>query len=400
MKKKCIDIIRSKKEQTGRLLLRTAGIVLLAGLVMPALPVYADADHSEVARGAATVAAEEVESYGMLPVYGRDIADGTYEITVRSSSRFFRVLSAELTVNGDDMEARMTLSSGSYLLLFMGSGDEAAAAPFEDYLQVGKDDEGWHIVTVPVKALNTGIDCAAYSKRKKKWYNRQILFEAASLPEEALQVELPDYELIGEALDVYAEQAGTTAEELTGQRDAEDPGNAAGTEGTAGILTEKDSDETVFSGPEGMEIDLPDGEYSIEVTLVGGSGRASVSSPTLLIIKDGRAYARLLWSSSYYDYMFVGGEKYLNEAQEGASASFTIPVYVMDSEMPVIADSTAMGDPVAVDYDLTFYRDSIGEKGRIPQEAARSVLIVAVIVIVGGFLLDRLVRWIRKRNVS
>ena len=388
--------IELKKEKTSGFPARTAGIILLACLLAPALPVRADAEHSEVARGAATVAAEEVEEYGMLPVYGRDIEDGTYEITVRSSSRFFRILSAELTVTGDDMEARLTLSSGSYLLLYMGSGDEAAAAPFEDYLQVEKDD-GWHIVTVPVRALNTGIDCAAYSKRKKKWYNRQILFEAASLPKEALQVELPDYELIGEAVEAYAEQAGTTAEELTGQMEAEDSGSAS----AAGAETaqEEASEETLFSGPEGMEIDLPDGEYSIDVTLVGGSGRASVSSPTMLIVKDGCAYARLLWSSSYYDYMFVGGEKYLNEAQEGASASFTIPVYVMDTEMPVIADSTAMGDPVAVDYDLTFYRDSIGEKGRIPQEAARSVLIVAVIVIVGGFLLDRLIRWIRKRSV-
>jgi len=374
------------------LLMRTAGIALLLSLLLPAVLVCADPEHNEVASGAATVAAEEVEDYGMLPVYGRDIEDGTYEISVRSSSRFFRVLSAELTVDGDDMEARLTLSSGSYLLLYMGSGEEAAAAPFEDYLQVGKDDDGWHIVTVPVKALNIGIDCAAYSKRKKKWYNRQILFEAASLPEEALHVELPDYELIGEALEVYAEQSGIDPEELT-EQEAEE-----GTESGSGTLAEEGSEESLFSGPEGMEIDLPDGEYSIEVTLVGGSGRASVSSPTLLIVKDGRAYARLLWSSSYYDYMFVGGEKYLNEAQEGASASFTIPVYVMDTEMPVIADSTAMGDPVAVDYDLTFYRDSIGEKGRIPQEAARSVLIVAVIVIVGGFLLDRLIRWIRKRS--
>ena len=389
--------IELKKEKTSGFPARTAGIILLACLLAPALPVRADAEHSEVARGAATVAAEEVEEYGMLPVYGRDIEDGTYEITVRSSSRFFRILSAELTVTGDDMEARLTLSSGSYLLLYMGSGDEAAAAPFEDYLQVEKDD-GWHIVTVPVRALNTGIDCAAYSKRKKKWYNRQILFEAASLPKEALQVELPDYELIGEAVGAYAEQAGTTAEELTGQMEAEDSGSAS----AAGAETaqEEASEENLFSGPEGMEIDLPDGEYSIDVTLVGGSGRASVSSPTMLIVKDGRAYARLLWSSSYYDYMFVGGEKYLNEAQEGASASFTIPVYVMDTEMPVIADSTAMGDPVAVDYDLTFYRESIGEKGRIPQEAARSVLAVAVIVIVGGFLLDRLVRLFRKKRVS
>ena len=393
MSKKINLKIKQNKEKAAGYLIRTAGLFLMAGLLLPAVPVNADADHSEVASGAATVAAEEVEEYGMLPVYGRDIEDGTYEINVRSSSRFFRVLSAELTVDGDDMEARLTLSSGSYLLLYMGSGDEAAAAPFEDYLQVGKDDDGWHIVTVPVKALNTGIDCAAFSKRKKKWYNRQILFEAASLPEEALRVDLPDYGLIGEALEVYAEQSGIGTEELTGQNDTEETGNAAGT------LAEEDPEDILFSGPEGMEIDLPDGEYSIEVTLVGGSGRASVSSPTLLIVKDGRTYARLLWSSSYYDYMFVGGEKYLNEAQEGASASFTIPVYVMDTEMPVIADSTAMGDPVAVDYDLTFYRESIGEKGRIPQEAARSVLIVAVIVIVGGFLLDRLIRWIRKRSV-
>lgn len=393
MSKKINLKIKLNKEKAAGYLIRTAGLFLLAGLLLSAVPVYADADHSDVARGAATVVPEEVEEYGMLPVYGRDIEDGTYEINVRSSSRFFRVLSAELTVAGDEMEARLTLSSGSYLLLYMGSGDEAAAAPFEDYLQVEKDDDGWHIVTVPVKALNTGIDCAAYSKRKKKWYNRQILFEAASLPEGALQVKLPDYELIGEALDVYAEQNGMDPGELTGQDDTEKAGD------TAGIPSEEESEETLFSGPEGMEIDLPDGEYSIEVTLVGGSGRASVSSPTLLIVKDGRAYARLLWSSSYYDYMFVGGEKYLNEAQEGASASFTIPVYVMDTEMPVIADSTAMGDPVAVDYDLTFYRDSIGEKGRIPQEAARSVLIVAVIVIVGAFLLDRLIRWIRKRSV-
>ena len=36
----------------------------------------------------------------------------------------------------------------------------------------------------------------------------------------------------------------------------------------------------------GMDIDKEDGEYSIQVDLEGGSGKASVTSPTILTVKD------------------------------------------------------------------------------------------------------------------
>ena len=62
----------------------------------------------------------------------------------------------------------------------------------------------------------------------------------------------------------------------------------------------------------GIETDLEDGEYSIQVDLEGGSGKASVSSPTLMLVKNGRMYAELQWSSSNYDYMIVNGKKLLN----------------------------------------------------------------------------------------
>lgn len=42
-----------------------------------------------------------------------------------------------------------------------------------------------------------------------------------------------------------------------------------------------------------MDIDKEDGEYSIQVDLEGGSGKASVTSPTILTVKDGQAYAQL-----------------------------------------------------------------------------------------------------------
>lgn len=145
----------------------------------------------------------------------------------------------------------------------------------------------------------------------------------------------------------------------------------------------------------GIETDLEDGEYSIQVDLEGGSGKASVSSPTLMLVKNGRMYAELQWSSSNYDYMIVDGEKFQNESEEGRNSVFTIPVTALDDKMEVIADTLAMGAPHEIDYMLTFYEASIGSKGQLPQEAAKRVVAVAMVIIVGGGILNY---FVNKRN--
>ena len=145
----------------------------------------------------------------------------------------------------------------------------------------------------------------------------------------------------------------------------------------------------------GIETDLEYGEYSIQVDLEGGSGKASVSSPTLMLVKNGRMYAELQWSSSNYDYMIVDGEKFQNESEEGRNSVFTIPVTALDDKMEVIADTLAMGAPHEIDYTLTFYEASIGSKGQLPQEAAKRVVAVAMVIIVGGGILNY---FVNKRN--
>ena len=145
----------------------------------------------------------------------------------------------------------------------------------------------------------------------------------------------------------------------------------------------------------GIETDLEDGEYSIQVALEGGSGKASVSSPTLMLVKNGRMYAELQWSSSNYDYMIVDGEKFQNESEEGRNSVFTIPVTALDDKIEVIADTLAMGAPHEIDYTLTFYEASIGSKGQLPQEAAKRVVAVAMVIIVGGGILNY---FVNKRN--
>lgn len=148
-------------------------------------------------------------------------------------------------------------------------------------------------------------------------------------------------------------------------------------------------------GISGVKTDFTNGEYSIQVDLEGGSGKASVSSPTLMLVKDGRMYAELQWSSSNYDYMIVDGEKFLNESEEGRNSVFTVPITVLDDKMEVIADTLAMGAPHEINYTLTFYEDSIGSKGQLPQEAAKRVVAVALIIIVGGGILNY---FVNKRN--
>ena len=221
------------------------------------------------------------------------------------------------------------------------------------------------VFTFPIAALDCELDCAAYSKAREMWYDRKILFYASSLPEDAIAFSLPDYELIEAAVRSYD------------------------LEGTDYLLSPQAQAESRGQGkPEPIHVDIPDGEYSIEVNMTGGSGRASVSSPTLLTVRGGHAYASLIWSSAYYDYMILDGAWFYNLTTDGGNSTFEIPVTVMDEAISVTADTTAMGDPLEIEYALTFYSDSIGEKGQIPQEAAKKVLVIAACIIVAGGVLN------------
>ena len=96
-----------------------------------------------------------------------------------------------------------------------------------------------------------------------------------------------------------------------------------------------------------------DGTYTCDVTLEGGSGRATVESPAALTVADGAMTAVIVWSSPNYDYMLVDGEKYLPTNTEGNS-TFEIPVAALDTALAVTADTVAMSTPHEIDYTLTF----------------------------------------------
>lgn len=340
--------------------------VFLIALLMFVCPAFADSSHSGVAQENQMASAKALTLQGMKPITADMVKEGSYQIEAESSSPFFKIKSATLTVANGKMNATLSFDSKSYPLIFMGTAQQAAAASSSEYIEF--DGESWTF-TVPVEALDSEIDCAAWSKRRKQWYGRKLMFYAATLPADAMLVELPQY---GDPVDP------------TGAGTAQTSQNVAS--GTA-------NDD----GYEAVAIDKPDGEYSIEVNMTGGSGRASVSSPTWLVVKDGHAYARLLWSSSYYDYMIIDEVRYDNLTTDGSNSTFLIPITKMDEEIPVVADTTAMGDPVEIEYRLTFYRGTIDDKDAIPQEAAIKVLFIAIVIIVVGGILNYILKKRKKR---
>lgn len=308
---------------------------------------------------AVSVSAAALGTYGMLPVYGRDVRDGNYAIAVESLSERFRVEEARLTAADGALTAELTLSGTDCIGLFLGTAEAAAQADVPEWIVTTETITGTTSCTLPVEALDRAMDCAFYSMEEDAWLDNQLLFDASGLPEEALLVELPDYELIERALE---------------------------------RLTEEQTGENAAVPVEAVTVDLADGEYAVSVDLTGGSGKATVVTPTVMTVRDGKAYATIEWSSANYDYMVVGTKTYYNTSLPEANSVFEIPIGCWDREMPVIADTTAMGTPHEIPYTLTFYESSIAGKGSLPRKAAKRVVGVALVIIVGGGILNYCVK--------
>ena len=369
--------------------------VMLAVFSQAAVALAADGYDKVAGKSSMGDMNEELAPYGMTPVSGNMIEDGEYVVGTECSSSFFRIEEARLTVKDGKMTALLRMYSSSYPLVYPGTAEEAAAADYEDYIPSVEIDD-YDTFTVPVEALDMELELAAFSKRKKAWYPRKILFHASDIPSDCLRFSYPDYDRISEAMASF--DAENNAEDrITDSQTDSRTGSQAAT-GTGSKTAPKTNSRTASDTdaktgePQAVQIDMPDGDYSIEVTLMGGSGRASLTTPTWMYVQGGKGYARLLWSSPHYDYMILDGRTYYNETEDGDNSSFTIPITAMDLPVDIIADTTAMGDPVEIAYTLTFYEDTIGSRSRVPQEGALRVLAAAALFIVAGGIINHFVK--------
>lgn len=253
-------------------------------------------DTSKVASEEDQIEQNDLDTEGLTPISGSQVVDGTYEISVRTSSDMFKVEKCMLSVKDGEMTAVMTMSGSGYLLVYPGTAEEAAAADKSSLVKSIDNADGKNTFMLTVDALDKELDLAAFSKKRQQWYPRKIVFDASSLPE------------------------GT----VTGGREA---------------VTAED-------------LQLADGSYTVAAKLAGGSGRASITSPMKITIAGGKITGSVEMSSNYYDYAIVNGEKYLPVNTDGNS-TFEVPFDGFDYAMPFTADTTRMSTPHEIDYTIT-----------------------------------------------
>lgn len=258
---------------------------------------------AESTEAAETVSTETAQDKAQLP-------DGVYTAEFSTDSSMFHVSEAcdgkgTLTVKDGVMTIHISLGSKKILNLYPGLAEDAAKdgavllQPTTDTVTYsdGMTEEVYGF-DVPVPAIGEEFDLALIGT-KGKWYDHKV-----------------------KVSDPVAE----------------------------------DSQEAA-NGSFDMSA-LADGSYTIELTMEGGSGRASIQSPAQLAIADGAATATLEWSSPNYDYMLVNGEKYLPVNTEGNSV-FEVPVEALDAPLTMIGDTVAMSTPHEVEYTVTFHSETL-----------------------------------------
>lgn len=296
------------------------------------------------------------EKSELIPVEGEAVKDGVYPIEVESSSSMFRIVEAQLAVENGEMTATLTMSGTGYLKVYMGTAQEALAAEEEEYIPFVENEEGAHTYTVPVKALNQEIACAAFSKKKEQWYDRELIFLAETLPQEALLtaavIEEAETDTIAEKTETEEKQSGSPA--------------------------------AIFA---------EDGEYTLEISLTGGTGRAEILSPVKLKVTGGTATALLEWDSPNYDYMRIDENIYYPINKEGNSV-FEIPVLAWDEAILVVADTVAMSEPHEIEYQLTFHQSTL------KKEADNGVLMPGLAAVIAAVILGAgVVYYGKKRKI-
>ena len=248
------------------------------------------------------------------------IADGTYVAKFTTDNSMFHVNEANedlgiLTVADGKMTIHVSLQSKKIVNLYPGLADDAQKdgaellEPTTDTVTYsdGYTDEVYGF-DIPVPALDEEFDVALLGT-KGTWYDHKVV---VSDPVE------------GDDIQAVINGGG-----------------------------ESSSETDASSGSGAAAADVADGEHSIEVTLEGGSGKATVDSPTT-IRKNGDEYTAVItWSSPHYDYMIVDGQRYEPVNTDGNSV-FEIPVASLDTPLEVIADTTAMSEPHEIEYTLTF----------------------------------------------
>ena len=299
------------------------------------------------------------------------MVDGTYTTTAETGAAMFKVAAVRIMVKNGVKTARVTLSGTGYDYLYMGTSAEAETAPqdkligvvgSEQYTDPTEGVKTGYQYDIPLSAFDTPIKVASRSHRQQKWYDREITFSAANL--KLVSADNPGSTDPGNPVNpvnpenpvLPVNPATPSTPDVTDTVDKD--GNHTITDipkndNKADKESKYESDLSGSTKKVNASTTLADGVYTPDrFSWSGGSGRIHITC-NKVTVKNGQAYATIVFSSSAYPYVKANGNKYTGSHGSGTS-SFTIPVE-LNKNNTIIGMTTKMSANHEIQYKIFVY---------------------------------------------
>ena len=272
------------------------------------------------------------------------VSDGSYKVNVTSSSSMFKVTNCVLTSKDGNMTAKLTLSGTGYDYLYVGTSAEAALADKSQWIPYVEDENGMYTYTIPVSLLDTGISVAAFSNKRKLWYDRTLTFFSAGMKN------------LNNSNSTNGDNGNTNQGNNTSQNTNSGTGITSGGTGTNQTPDKESKYEADLNGGTARvnsATTLTDGVYTPDkFSWSGGTGKVSISC-TKITVTGGQAYATIVFSSGSYGYVKANGNTYYPTAT-GSTSTFVIPVE-LNKNNTIIGMTTKMSTAHEISYSIFIY---------------------------------------------
>lgn len=303
------------------------------------------------------------------PNPGTSLEDGIYNVpTVETGEAMFRVVNCQLISKNGQLVAQIALSGTGYDYLYMGTKEEAYMADPSKWIPYTVKNvlnnktgeiESKYVYEIPVSALDTPLKIASRSakyvsqgKGEDAWINRTITVSSEGIQKTgdlSTEPENPD----PMPSDPTPSDPTPIIPPVVDSGNNGETTKPSGNDGKAEEESKYESDLSGSTSTVDSSTGLPDGVYTPDsFSWSGGTGRVKISC-NKITVKNGQAYATIVFSSNSYAYVKANGRTYYGTVS-GGSTSFTIPV-ALNKNNKILGMTTKMTATHEIEYNIYVY---------------------------------------------
>lgn len=274
----------------------------------------------------------------------KTLKDGTYKVKATTCRVMFYLYPKEknpaqviLVKKNGKMTATITLTGAGYDYVYMGTPKQAKKAGKKNWIKYKKVN-GYYTFTIPVSKLDKKLPITPHSR---KYESDGDPSTDPWRPDKWIKFYSSGAKKVKDGTSIKTKKRTTPVRrsDSTTGKTYKDDSNA----GTSAVNN---------------STSLKDGTYKPDRShWSGGSGRLAYIHCNKVVVKGGKAFATIEFSSTKYDSLRANGRTY--SKQGGGNSKFTIPVK-LNANNTIVGRTTAMSQPHWIKYTLFIYIKGAG----------------------------------------